>query len=103
MSSELRVPRINFIALTILLASVGLALLASQAFDDRRVTFGILAVGLILMQAPRVAQQWDAYVCCGWGASSIASPRLVLGSCPFVDPSRLDGPRDYHLIGLEQT
>ena len=55
MSSELRPPRINFIALTILLASATLALLSWQALDDQRITYGILAIGLILMQAAKCA------------------------------------------------
>jgi regulator of protease activity HflC (stomatin/prohibitin superfamily) len=85
MSSELRVPRINFIALTILLASVALALLASQALDDQRVTYGILAAGLILMQAPRVAQQWERAVVLRLGRFvGLRGPGLFWVT-PFVD------------------
>ena len=85
MTSELRVPRINFIALTILIASVALAMLASQALDDRRLTIGILAVGLILMQAPRVAQQWERAVVLRLGRFvGLRGPGLFW-VVPFVD------------------
>ena len=85
MSSELRLPRVNFIALTILLASVALALLAAQSFEDQRVTFGILAIGLILMQAPRVAQQWERAVVLRLGRFvGLRGPGLFW-VVPFVD------------------
>jgi regulator of protease activity HflC (stomatin/prohibitin superfamily) len=85
MSSELRLPRVNFIALTILLAFVAMGLIASQTIDDRRVTYGIIALGLILMQAPRVAQQWERAVVLRLGRFvGLRGPGLFW-VIPFVD------------------
>ena len=85
MNPDLHMPRVNFIALTILLASVTLALIASQAFEDRRITFGILAAGLVLMQAPRVAQQWERAVVLRLGRFvGLRGPGLFW-VIPFVD------------------
>ena len=85
MSSELRLPRVNFIALTILLAFVAMGLIASQTIDDRRVSYGIIALGLILMQAPRVAQQWERAVVLRLGRFvGLRGPGLFW-VIPFVD------------------
>jgi len=85
MNPDLHLPRVNFIALTILLASVTLALLASQTFEDRRVTYGIVLAGLILMQAPRVAQQWERAVVLRLGRFvGLRGPGLFW-VVPFVD------------------
>jgi regulator of protease activity HflC (stomatin/prohibitin superfamily) len=85
MNRDLNMPRINFIALAILVASVALALLAYQALDDLRVLFGILAAGLILMQAPRVAQQWERAVVLRLGRFvGLRGPGLFW-IVPFVD------------------
>ena len=85
MNPDLHLPRVNFIALTILLVSVTLALLASQAFEDWRLTYGILAAGLILMQAPRVAQQWERAVVLRLGRFiGLRGPGLFW-VVPFVD------------------
>ena len=85
MNPDLKMPRVNFIALTILLASVTLALIADQAFEDRRVTYGIIAAGLILMQAPRVAQQWERAVVLRLGRFvGLRGPGLFW-VIPFVD------------------
>jgi regulator of protease activity HflC (stomatin/prohibitin superfamily) len=85
MNADLHMPRVNFIALTILVVSVTLALLASQAFDDPRVTYGILVAGLVLMQAPRVAQQWERAVVLRLGRFvGLRGPGLFW-VIPFVD------------------
>jgi regulator of protease activity HflC (stomatin/prohibitin superfamily) len=85
MNPDLHMPRVNFIALTILLASVTLALIADQAFEDRRVTYGIIVAGLILMQAPRVAQQWERAVVLRLGRFvGLRGPGLFW-VIPFVD------------------
>jgi regulator of protease activity HflC (stomatin/prohibitin superfamily) len=85
MNPDLHLPRVNFIALTILLASVALALLAWQALGDRRISFGILAAGLILMQAPRVAQQWERAVVLRLGRFVELRGPGLFWVVPFVD------------------
>jgi regulator of protease activity HflC (stomatin/prohibitin superfamily) len=51
--------RVNPVALTILLVCAGLGVLGSM-FTESIIPFAVLlAIGVILMQAPRVAQQWE--------------------------------------------
>jgi regulator of protease activity HflC (stomatin/prohibitin superfamily) len=85
MNADLQLPRVNFIALAILVVSVALALLTMQALDDQRATYAILAAGLILMQAPRVAQQWERAVVLRLGRFvGLRGPGLFW-VIPFVD------------------
>ena len=85
MSSDLRLPRINFIALTILLVAVALAMVVAQTADDRRIVAGIVVAGFILMQAPRVAQQWERAVVLRLGRFiGLRGPGLFW-VVPFVD------------------
>lgn len=83
--TDMRVPRVNFIALTILAAAVALALVVSQGTGDRRLAAGIFAAGLILMQAPRVAEQWERAVVLRLGRFvGLRGPGLFW-VIPFVD------------------
>jgi len=85
MTTELRVPRVNFIALTILLASAGLALLALRLTRDGRLALGIVGAGLVLMQSPRVAEQWERAVVLRLGRFvGLRGPGLFW-IIPFVD------------------
>lgn len=85
MTTELRVPRVNFIALTILFASAGLALMASRVIGDGRLALGIVGAGLVLMQAPRVAEQWERAVVLRLGRFvGLRGPGLFW-VIPFVD------------------
>ena len=62
MSSDLSLPRFNFIALTILLVFVVAAKVAADSVEDWRISIALLGAGLVLAQAPRVAQQWERAV-----------------------------------------
>lgn len=85
MTTELRVPRVNFIAFTILFASAGLALMASRVIGDGRLALGIVGAGLVLMQAPRVAEQWERAVVLRLGRFvGLRGPGLFW-VIPFVD------------------
>lgn len=85
MMLDLRVPRLNFIALTILFVSIGLAMLVSQATGDSRLSIAVLGAGLILMQAPRVAEQWERAVVLRLGRFvGLRGPGLFW-IIPFVD------------------
>lgn len=85
MTTDLRAPRINFIALTILLGSAALAVIVSRSMDDNRLAYGIIAVGLVLMQAPRVAEQWERAVVLRLGRFvGLRGPGLFW-VVPFVD------------------
>lgn len=84
MTTELR-PRTNFIALALLLASLALAFIAWRATGDSRLTAGIIVVGLVLMQAPRVAEQWERAVVLRLGRFvGLRGPGLFW-VIPFVD------------------
>ena len=85
MNPDLHMPRVNFIAFTILAVSLALALLVWRALDDLRVMLGILVAGLILTQAPRVAQQWERAVVLRLGRFvGLRGPGLFW-VIPFVD------------------
>lgn len=84
MTTELR-PRTNFIALALLLGSLALAFIAWRATGDSRLTAGIIVVGLVLMQAPRVAEQWERAVVLRLGRFvGLRGPGLFW-VIPFVD------------------
>ena len=51
--------RVNVVAIAILLASIALGVVAGGTKDNLVPLIVALAVGLVLMQSPRVAQQWE--------------------------------------------
>jgi regulator of protease activity HflC (stomatin/prohibitin superfamily) len=81
----MKVPRVNFVALAIL---AGAAVAAAFVWQTTRSPFlpvAILAVGAILMQAPRVAQQWERAVVLRLGRFiGLRGPGLFW-VVPFVD------------------
>jgi hypothetical protein len=78
-------PRINFVAATILLAAAAGAGLAWRASGDIVAPIVILGAGLVLMQAPRVAQQWERAVVLRLGKFvGLRGPGLFW-VVPFVD------------------
>ncbi len=79
------VPRVNFVAIAILIASAGLGIYEWRATDSLVLPASILAVGLVLMQAPRVAQQWERAVVLRLGRFvGLRGPGLFW-IVPFVD------------------
>ena len=85
MMPDLSVPRLNFIALTILAGAAGLAALAWQITGDSRLAAGLIAIGLVLMQSPRVAEQWERAVVLRLGRFiGLRGPGLFW-VIPFVD------------------
>ncbi len=55
-------PRLNVIAIAVLVASLAIGGLAAAAAASPLPFVGMLVAGLVLMQAPRVAQQWERAV-----------------------------------------
>jgi regulator of protease activity HflC (stomatin/prohibitin superfamily) len=53
------VPRVNVIAIAILLGSVALGFLGLVAIGNPIPLIAMIVVGVVLMQSPRVAQQWE--------------------------------------------
>jgi regulator of protease activity HflC (stomatin/prohibitin superfamily) len=59
--------RINVVAIAILIVSTALGLATSAATDGWLALAAFAAVGLILMQSPRIAQQWERAVVLRFG------------------------------------
>jgi regulator of protease activity HflC (stomatin/prohibitin superfamily) len=79
------VPRVNFVAIAILLAAAGLGAYEWQVTGSLVVPAALLAAGLVLMQAPRVAQQWERAVVLRLGRFvGLRGPGLFW-VVPFVD------------------
>jgi regulator of protease activity HflC (stomatin/prohibitin superfamily) len=83
--SGVSVPRVNFVAIAILLGSAALAAFAWGSTDSVLPAVAILAIGMVLMQAPRVAQQWERAVVLRLGRFvGLRGPGLFW-VVPFVD------------------
>jgi regulator of protease activity HflC (stomatin/prohibitin superfamily) len=83
--SGVSVPRVNFVAIAILLGAAAAAVYAWQSTGSALALVAILALGLVLMQAPRVAQQWERAVVLRLGRFvGLRGPGLFW-VVPFVD------------------
>jgi regulator of protease activity HflC (stomatin/prohibitin superfamily) len=79
------VPRVNFVAIAILLAAAAVAVYAWQETARLVPPAAIVGAGLVLMQAPRVAQQWERAVVLRLGRfTGLRGPGLFW-VIPFVD------------------
>jgi regulator of protease activity HflC (stomatin/prohibitin superfamily) len=85
MNPDLSIPRVNVIALTILVAAIALAIMANQQLADIRIAVAILVAGLVLMQAPRVAQQWERAVVLRLGRYVGLKGPGLFWIVPFID------------------
>jgi regulator of protease activity HflC (stomatin/prohibitin superfamily) len=83
--SGVSVPRVNFVAVAILLGAAAAAVYAWQSAGSPLAAVATLALGLVLMQAPRVAQQWERAVVLRLGRFvGLRGPGLFW-VVPFVD------------------
>jgi regulator of protease activity HflC (stomatin/prohibitin superfamily) len=83
--SGVGVPRVNFVAIAILLISAGLGVFAWRSTGNLLLLGTTLVAGLVLMQAPRVAQQWERAVVLRLGRFvGLRGPGLFW-LVPFVD------------------
>ncbi len=84
-STTQRFPRLNVVAVVILLATVAIGIAGRQALGSEVPLAVMVAIGLILMQAPRVAQQWERAVVLRLGRFvGLRGPGLFW-IVPFVD------------------
>jgi regulator of protease activity HflC (stomatin/prohibitin superfamily) len=84
-NGNVEIPRLNVVALVILLASLGIALLVWRRTGSWIMPVVIVAVGLIAMQSPRVAKQWERGVVLRLGRFiGLRGPGLFW-VVPFVD------------------
>src|SRR5438105_5744271 len=78
-------PRFNVVAVMILIGAIAAGILATFAARNPLPLIGFLVVGLVLMQAPRIAQQWERGVVLRLGRFvGLRGPGLFW-IAPFVD------------------
>ena len=79
------VPRVNVIAIVVLLGSVVLGVVGTIAAGNPIPLVAMIPVGLVLMQAPRIAQQWEHAVVLRLGRFvGLRGPGLFW-IVPFID------------------
>jgi regulator of protease activity HflC (stomatin/prohibitin superfamily) len=79
------VPRINVVATTVLLGSIVVGVAGSIAFGGPIPLVGMLLVGIVLMQAPRIAQQWERAIVLRLGRFHAMRGPGLFWIVPFVD------------------
>jgi regulator of protease activity HflC (stomatin/prohibitin superfamily) len=83
--SALDPPRVNVVAIVIMLAAVGIGLAAFAASRNPVPLIVMTAIGFVLMQSPRVARQWERAVVLRLGRYvGLRGPGLFW-IVPFVD------------------
>ena len=60
-------PRFNVVAIGVLLGCVGVGVLGMIAMDNQLLLIIMLVLGLVLMQSPRIAQQWERAIVLRFG------------------------------------
>ncbi len=83
--SAVRAPRMNVVSIVILLASLSIGILGVRALNNPIPLVAMAIVGVILMQAPRIAEQWERAVVLRLGRYvGLRGPGLFW-IMPFVD------------------
>jgi regulator of protease activity HflC (stomatin/prohibitin superfamily) len=78
-------PRVNVIAVAILAGALAIGWIASRAMNDWAPLVGMLLVGLLLMPAARIAQQWERAIVLRFGRFvGLRGPGLFW-VVPFID------------------
>jgi hypothetical protein len=84
-SGGLTAPRLNVVAITIMLGSFALGVLALAVTNNPIPLLVFASVGVVLMQSPRIAQQWERAVVLRLGRFvGLRGPGLFW-IVPFVD------------------
>ena len=93
----MRGPRVNVVAIAILIAALVLGLVGWNATGNPIPLVVMALVGLVLMPAPRIAQQWERAVVLRFGRFvGLRGPGLFW-IVPFMDRvSTLDRSADHH-------
>jgi regulator of protease activity HflC (stomatin/prohibitin superfamily) len=82
---ERRTPRVNVVAIAVLLGSVVLGVVGLRVWGHPLPLIVMLLVGLVLMQGPRIAQQWERAVVLRLGRFvGLRGPGLFW-IVPFID------------------
>jgi regulator of protease activity HflC (stomatin/prohibitin superfamily) len=81
----LTLPRVNVVGMAIMLAAVGMGAAGSFAMDSSVPAIVMTLVGLVLMRAPQIAQQWERAIVLRLGRfAGLRGPGLFW-IIPFVD------------------
>jgi hypothetical protein len=80
-----RAPRVNVVAVTVLLVAVGLGAVGSTAIGSPIPLVAMCLVGVVLMQAPRIAQQWERAVVLRLGRFVALRGPGLFWVVPFID------------------
>jgi regulator of protease activity HflC (stomatin/prohibitin superfamily) len=80
-----RAPRMNVVSIVILVASLAIGMLGARALNNPIPLVGMAILGVIFMQAPRIAEQWERAVVLRLGRFvGLRGPGLFW-IMPFVD------------------
>src|SRR5260370_28945381 len=79
------ISRVNVVAITVLLGSIAIGIVGSMAFANPIPLVVMLLVGLVLMQAPRIAQQWERAIVLRLGRFHAMRGPGLFWIIPFVD------------------
>jgi regulator of protease activity HflC (stomatin/prohibitin superfamily) len=81
----IRTPRLNVVSIVILVVALAIGALGARALESPLPLVGMAIVGVILMQAPRIAEQWERAVLLRLGRYvGLRGPGLFW-IMPFVD------------------
>src|SRR6202795_392147 len=83
--SDSSVPRVNVVAIAVLLGSIVFGVVGSMAFGSPIPLVVMVLVGIVLMQAPRIAQQWERAVVLRLGRFVGLHGPGLFWIVPFVD------------------
>src|SRR6202171_4528034 len=84
-ASDSGVPRVNVVAIAVLLGSIAFGAVGARASGNPIPLVVMVLVGLILMQAPRIAQQWERAVVFRLGRFVGLHGPGLFWILPFVD------------------
>lgn len=98
-------PRVNVVAIAILVASVGLGILGQLATGTPLPLVLMILVGLVLAQSPRIAEQWERAVIFRLGRFIALRGPGLFWIVPFIDSvsSRIDQRTITTSFAAEQT
>jgi len=84
-SSDAQMPRLNVVAIAVLMVSLAIGTAVTMAVANPVPLVAMLIVGLVLMQSPRIAQQWERAIILRLGRfTGLRGPGLFW-LVPFVD------------------
>src|SRR4029453_7963613 len=84
-SSDAQMPRLNVVAIAVLMVSLAIGIAVTMAVANPVPLVAMLIVGLVLMQSPRIAQQWERAIILRLGRfTGLRGPGLFW-LVPFVD------------------